>query len=107
MKINEYQNLAIRTANEDKKAEWLDNGIFGLFGEGGELSDIVKKHKFQGHELNVEELKKELGDVCWYVALIASALDTDLESVMQGNIDKLKARYPDGFSVDASVNRSV
>ena len=67
--------------------------------------DIVKKHISQGHELKREKLIEELGDVAWYLAETAYALGVDLESVLQGNIDKLKKRYPDGFSVEKSVNR--
>lgn len=106
MTINEYQELAMTTLNPqlDKK-EVLINGVMGLCGESGEVIDIVKKHLHQGHELDREKLIKELGDVAWYLAEAAWALDVPLEEVLQRNIDKLKARYPEGFSADRSINR--
>lgn len=77
----------------------------GLTGESGEVADLVKKHVGHGHVLDVSVVAKELGDVMWYVATIASALGLDLNTVMETNIDKLKKRYPDGFSSEASINR--
>ena len=101
---NDYQRMSLRTAGEDK-TKWLDNSIMGLCGEVGECADIVKKHRFQGHELDREKLKDELSDVCWYVSLLASALDFTLEEVMNHNIEKLKKRYPNGFSKERSIHR--
>ena len=101
---NDYQRMAMRTAG-DKSENYLDNAIMGLCGEVGECADIVKKHHFQGHELDHEKLKDELSDVCWYVALLATALDLTLEEVMIHNVDKLKKRYPDGFDKARSINR--
>ena len=77
----------------------------GLCGEAGEAIDIVKKHLAQGHELDREHLIKELGDIAWYLAETATALDVSLEEVLQGNIKKLKKRYPEGFSVQDSMER--
>ena len=106
MKINEYQELAMRTLNQklDKK-DVLINGVMGLCGEAGEAIDIVKKYLAQGHELDKEKLIKELGDVAWYLAETAYALDTDLETVFNLNIEKLKRRYPEGFEKEKSINR--
>lgn len=98
MTINEYQNLAMRTLNPElNRRDVLINSVMGLCGESGEAIDIVKKHLAQGHELDKEHLIKELGDVAWYLAEAATALDVPLEQVFQGNIDKLKKRYPQGF----------
>lgn len=106
MTINEYQKLAMTTLNPalDKK-DVLINGVMGLCGESGEVIDIVKKHLAQGHELDRDKLIKELGDVAWYLAETATALDVDLEEVLAGNIAKLKVRYPEGFSTEKSINR--
>ena len=65
----------------------------------------MKKHLAQGHELDREHLIKELGDIAWYLAETATALDVSLEEVLQGNIKKLKKRYPEGFSVQDSMER--
>lgn len=106
MQINEYQTLAMTTLNKDlTKKEILVNSVMGLNGEAGEAIDIVKKHLFHGHELNKEELIKELGDVAWYLAEAAYALDIDLETILIKNIEKLKKRYPEGFSKENSINR--
>jgi NTP pyrophosphatase (non-canonical NTP hydrolase) len=108
MTINEYQKAAMRTASgvaTATKDNLLLNGVMGMNGEAGECIDMVKKHFFQGHTLDREKLVKELGDVCWYVAITAEALGVSLEEVMQKNVDKLMKRYPDGFDPEKSVHR--
>ena len=108
MTINEYQQLAMTTLNPAlSKKDVLINGVMGLCGESGEAIDIVKKWLAQGHELDKEKLAKELGDICWYLAETATALDLSLEDIMTANIQKLKKRYPEGFSVEKSINREV
>lgn len=104
---NEYQRAALRTAQIDKygKNELLLNGVMGLCGEAGEVIDLVKKWKFQGHELDKEKLMRECGDASWYLSLIAYALGYDLSDVFNTNIEKLKERFPDGFSKERSINR--
>ena len=106
MTINEYQKLALRTLNPDlNERDVLINGVMGLCGESGEAIDIVKKHLAQGHPLDREKLAKELGDIAWYLAETAFAIGYPLEEILQMNIDKLKARYPEGFSSENSINR--
>ena len=106
MTINEYQRLAMTTLNPElSKKDVLINGVMGLCGESGEAIDIVKKHLHQGHELDKEKLAKELGDIAWYLAETAWALDIPLEEILQGNIDKLKRRFPEGFSTERSISR--
>ena len=106
MTINEYQKEALRTeSGMNKEYPRLLNGLMGLNGEAGEAIDILKKHLFHGHELDKEHLAKELGDVAWYIAISADALGYDLETILQMNIDKLKARYPDGFETEKSIHR--
>ncbi len=108
MTINEYQKFAMVTLNPElDKKDVLINGVMGLCGESGETIDIVKKHLAQGHELDKEKLANELGDVAWYLAETATAIGYDLEDIFQMNIDKLKKRYPEGFSVEKSVNRNT
>ncbi|MGM9655094.1 MAG: nucleoside triphosphate pyrophosphohydrolase family protein [Butyricicoccaceae bacterium] len=107
MTVNEYQKMALTTLNPALgKQDVLINGVMGLCGESGEAIDIVKKHLAQGHPLDREGLIKELGDVAWYLAETAYALDVSLEEVFQRNIDKLKARYPEGFDARRSVERN-
>ena len=107
MTLNEYQKLAMTTLNPElSQKDTLVNGVMGLCGEAGEVIDLVKKHLHQGHELDREAIKKELGDIAWYLAETAYVLGFSLEEVFQGNIEKLKMRYPEGFSVEASINRA-
>ncbi len=106
MTINEYQKLAMMTLNKELSNEQtLLNGCMGLCGESGEVIDLLKKHLSQGHDLNKEKMIEEIGDVAWYIAEIAYALNVDLETVLTRNIEKLKKRYPEGFSVERSLNR--
>ena len=107
MTINEYQHLAMRTLNPalDRK-DVLINSVMGLCGESGEAIDIVKKWLAQGHDLDKEKLAKELGDIAWYLAEAATALEIPLENIFAANIDKLRRRFPQGFSQEASRTRS-
>ena len=107
MTVKEYQELAMRTVNPNlDKRDMLINSVMGLCGESGEAIDIVKKWFAHGHELDREHLKKELGDIAWYLAEAATALDIPLEEIFARNIEKLKARYPDGFSKERAINRA-
>lgn len=102
----DYQAAAMRTAGKYKsKLDMLRNAVYGLNGEAGEIIDLLKKHEFQGHELSYDMLAEELGDVLWYAALMCEATGVSLERVMCRNIEKLQRRYPEGFSVERSVNR--
>lgn len=117
---NEYQQLAMRT-NDGLNTTRLTNAIFdchtitiaqlingvlGLTGEAGEVSGLVKKGIFHEKGIDLEHLKKELGDCTWYLAMICDACGFTLDDVMQTNIDKLKARYPEGFDTYRANNRA-
>lgn len=104
---NEYQQRALRTARpEQGPKKLLVNGVMGLAGEAGECVDVVKKHLFQGHDLDKARLAKELGDVAWYLAVAAHAIGYELGEIFCMNDDKLRARYPDGFSEEKSLHRA-
>ena len=107
MTVNEYQKEAMRTLNPslDKK-DVLINAVMGLCGESGEAIDIVKKWLAQGHALDREKLAKELGDIAWYLAEAATALEIPLEQILAANIEKLRKRFPEGFSAEASKRRA-
>ena len=107
MTANDYQFKALKTMNRDLTyMEQLSNGLMGLNGEAGEAIDILKKHLWQGHELDKEHLAKELGDVAWYLAVSAFAIGYDLDTILQMNIDKLRERYKYGdFDSYLSINR--
>ena len=106
MKVNEYQELAMLTLNPElSRKDVLINSVMGLCGESGEAIDIVKKWLAHGHELDKDHLLKELGDIAWYLAEAATALDVPLEEILKGNLDKLKKRYPEGFDSKRSLVR--
>lgn len=102
---NKYQRLAMRTCNipYDNKAEMLQHAVFGLTREAAGIMQKV----FQGHAFDKEHMKKEIGDCLWMIAEACTALDLEMEDVMQTNIDKLKARFPDGFEVEKSLHRKA
>jgi NTP pyrophosphatase (non-canonical NTP hydrolase) len=106
MKISEYQQLAERTSGAGGQGEGrLIIAALGLTGEAGEFANMIKKLTAHGHDIPSEVLAEELGDVLWYVAEAASACGLDLGDIARQNIDKLKARYPQGFSQERSINR--
>lgn len=117
---NEYQKYATRT-NDGNSTNRLTvasissdvqdfggilNGCLGLSGEVGEFNDMVKKWIFHQKEIDVEHAKKELGDVMWYIALICQSAGWELDEILEINVNKLKARYPDGFDIQKSNNRA-
>ena len=106
MNVNEYQRLAMATLNPElTKRDVLINSVMGLCGESGEAIDIVKKWMAQGHELDKAHLAKELGDIAWYLAEAATALELPLEEIFLANLNKLKKRYPEGFDSQKSLTR--
>ncbi len=103
---NEYQKLAMATLNKDiPQKDLLLNASMGLCGESGEVVDLLKKHIFQGHPLDENKVIDELGDIAWYLAEAATALNIDLEDILKHNVEKLKKRYPEGFESDKSIHR--
>ena len=106
MEANQYQAQAMRTANAVlTDHDLLVNASLGLAGEVGEVCDLIKKHLMQGHALDHAQLTQELGDVLWYVALACDTLGLQMGEVMTANLAKLSRRYPEGFSVERSLQR--
>lgn len=131
MNANKYQKLAMRTndgkasdrligkiqeydmkfSSEQSNKESVDiGGIFnaclGLSGEVGEFNDMIKKWVFHEKELDMEHAKKEAGDILWYVVMLCESFGWNMEEIMQMNVDKLKARYPEGFDVERANHRA-
>jgi NTP pyrophosphatase (non-canonical NTP hydrolase) len=107
----EYQELAARTliakpdfsvSDADVMLAW---NALGLVGEAGEVADTIKKQVFHQHGIDADKIQKELGDVMWYVAAIATKLGLDLSTIMERNIEKLRLRYPSGYSPEDSKRR--
>tara|TARA_X000001036_G_scaffold432544_1_gene468609 strand:+ start:276 stop:701 length:426 start_codon:yes stop_codon:yes gene_type:complete len=94
---------------DDTNVTQLLTAALGLSAEAGEFTEVVKKIIFQGkdyNEDNVFHMKRELGDICWYLAQACMALDTSFDEILAMNVEKLKARYPGGeFDVHYSENR--
>jgi len=115
MTFQEYHDETIKTAGFGEtdpgnlgNANTLNavfNCLLGLGGEVGELQDYFKKCIYMGHGYDALHETKELGDILWYLDKLAWLLGTSLADVANLNIEKLRERYPDGFSIEASVNR--
>lgn len=101
--LNEYQAFSRRAIA--RKFNNLSCAGLGLAGESGEIVELIRKHCWQGHELLEEGLIEKLGDVLWYVALIAGVQGVSLEEVARKNIEKLHERYPECFSEGKSILR--
>jgi len=108
MDFSEYQALAQTTSGAYGDGQSIHRqalSSLALAGEVGELCNLVKKKVAHGHDIPVSEIADELGDVLWYVAEVAEAHGLALQDVAKDNIEKLRARYPKGFSSEASINR--
>jgi NTP pyrophosphatase (non-canonical NTP hydrolase) len=106
MTLNTYQTKTRLTRNENLTFdEKLSNYALGISGEAGEVADYIKKHLYQGHDLDKNYVKKELGDILWYVTSLTDILGLTLDEIMECNIDKLLKRYKNGFTVEESINR--
>lgn len=104
--ISVYPLLVEKTSRKDlPKDERITNALLGMCGEIGELVDIFKKHYFQGHELDVNHVIEEMGDVMYYLCWLLIELDEDIAEVCFENMVKLEHRYPNGFSAERSINR--
>lgn len=109
--FSEYQKASSATsgAHQDLYGQQarLSIGALGLAGEAGEVADYIKKVVGHNHPLDKDTLVKELGDVLWYVAELCSTVGVSMGDVADKNIAKLRARYPEGFSSERSINREV
>lgn len=107
MTLNEYQALAARTISADfDGAEKAYHALHGMVSEIGEIHGIYQK-MYQGHAMDVTHIKKELGDCLWFIAEYCTAFGWELDEIATTNIEKLKARYPDGFDAQKSLHRDA
>lgn len=103
---NEYQKLAARTINKKlSSGEKERHALHGMVSEVGELNGIYQKY-YQGHHAELGHVQKELGDLLWFIAEYCTVMHWNLEDIMQMNIDKLRARFPEGFEEERSLNRA-
>ena len=106
MFANKYQLLAARTIGTNDIDAMRDHAMMGMVAEMGELFSLYQK-VHQGHDFDPEHAKKELGDLLWMIAEYCTSMEWYLDDVMETNIEKLKARYPDGFDPEKSLHRDV
>lgn len=105
MTLKEYEDNAWSRASEDVLEDPILCGVLGLGGEAGECLDYVKKNRFQLHPFIEKELALEVGDVCWYIAILARSLGYTFEEILEMNVEKCKKRYPNGFETERSIHR--
>ena len=109
--FDDYQELALRTASASSLKDtgtMLNTAALGLAGESGEIADHIKKIMFHGHPLDDatrDKIAKEIGDILWYCAMGAHGIEMTLGEIATMNVEKLKKRYPEGFSTENSLNR--
>lgn len=104
MKLNSYQSLAMRTARVESSEEKIGHAFEGMVDEVGEIASALKKHRRYGKPLDRQNVIEECGDLMWFVSLMATGLGVTLEDIATANINKLRARFPDGFTEhDANV----
>ena len=107
MTLYEYQSLARRTQNPAlSPREQLEHALWGLSSEVGEVCSLHQK-THQGHPMDANALRKEIGDVLWMLAELCDVYGFTLEGVAEENIAKLRKRYPDGFDAEHSVHREA
>lgn len=107
MNSEEYIAATRRTRppqNGNPSMHFLQSGM-GMASEAGEILGLIEKTYCQGHDLDQGRLKKELGDLMWYAAMLMDEFDWTFEEVFAANIEKLQKRFPEKFSAAASVRR--
>ncbi len=109
MNMNEYQNFAMRTARDSKKVDELFHLVLGLVGETGEIAEkfkkLVRDHDTDLKKLDTIDMKKELGDILWYIAVLAEFLGITLEDIADTNVKKLASRLERGVIGGSGDNR--
>ena len=105
--LDVFQEEALRTMRSDLPYELVcSNMCMGLAGETGETIDIFKKHIYQGKELDINDVIEEIGDILWYVANLCNVNKITMRECIESNIEKLRKRYPNGFTVKDALERA-
>lgn len=105
----DYRKEVIRNLNPQhvpSERDVINLGAMGLAGEAGEVADLVKKHLFHQVPLDRDKLIKELGDVRWYFEVLCHAAGTTIEEVEKLNVEKLRKRFPNGFTTEDSIKKA-
>jgi NTP pyrophosphatase (non-canonical NTP hydrolase) len=107
MNIADYPDAVKRTCVTTGPEDTIKLALIGLIGELGEIADPLKKHFWQGHEVDKSHLQEEIGDLMWYLATLCNGLEVSLSETLIQNIGKLFRRYPMGFSPQQSINHDT
>ncbi len=105
--IDDFQQAVGRTRATNDTRDTLALAAIGLAGETGEICDLIKKVLYHHHALERERLEEEIGDLCWYLATLCDVTGIRLAKALQGNLNKLRRRYPDGFNAERSRTRAA
>ena len=107
MNFKTYLVESERTLADKGKDTNVLHGTIGICTEAGEILDAIKKSMFYGKPIDKVNIKEEIGDVMWYIAILCREFNLEMEDVLQTNINKLKARYPDKFTSENALNRDL
>ena len=104
--LDVFQEEALRCMRSDLPYEAIcSNMCMGLAGETGETVDIFKKHIYQGKDLDINDVIEEIGDILWYIANLCNVNKITMKECMESNVEKLRKRYPNGFSIKDALER--
>ena len=105
--LDVFQEEALRSMRSDLPYEAIcSNMCMGLAGETGETVDIFKKHIYQGKDLDINDVIEEIGDILWYIANLCNVNKITMKECMESNVEKLRKRYPNGFSIKDALERA-
>ena len=105
--LDVFQEEALRSMRNDLPYEAIcSNMCMGLAGETGETVDIFKKHIYQGKDLDINDVIEEIGDILWYIANLCNVNKITMKECMESNVEKLRKRYPNGFSIKDALERA-
>ena len=105
--LDVFQEEALRCMRSDLPYEAIcSNMCMGLAGETGETIDIFKKHIYQGKDLDINDVIEEIGDILWYIANLCNVNKITMKECMESNVEKLRKRYPNGFSIKDALERA-
>ena len=105
--LDVFQEEALRCMRSDLPYEAIcSNMCMGLAGETGETVDIFKKHIYQGKDLDINDVIEEIGDILWYIANLCNVNRITMKECMESNVEKLRKRYPNGFSIKDALERA-